>query len=96
LLTSLVAPGAVIRKEYQSQTVAIDDGRVLTGLVVEESPRAITLLDANRQKTVIPRDGIEEMKLSETSLMPEGLLDKLKEAEIRDLFRFLQSSRPTR
>ncbi|WZO96284.1 c-type cytochrome [Isosphaeraceae bacterium EP7] len=96
LLTSLVAPGAVIRKEYQAQTVAIDDGRVLTGLIVEESPAAITLLDANRQKTVIPRDGIEELKLSETSLMPEGILDKLNEGQVRDLFRYLQSSPPAR
>jgi hypothetical protein len=51
----------------------------------------LTLVDSNRQKTVIPRDSVEAVKLSEVSLMPEGLLDKLSEPQIRDLFRYLQS-----
>ena len=93
LLASLVDPSALIRKEYQAQTVALKDGRVLSGLVVEESGRTITLVDSNRQKTVLPRDQIEEMKPSEVSLMPEGLIEKLREDQVRDLFKFLQSNR---
>ncbi len=92
LMTSLVDPSRLVRKEYQSQTIALRDGRVLTGLVVEEDDRTLTLVDTNRQKTVIPRDAIEEARPSEVSLMPEGLLDKLTEPQIRDLFRYLQSS----
>ena len=85
----------MIRKEYQSQTVALRDGRVLTGLVVEETDTTITLVDSNRQKTVLPRDQVEERKPSDVSLMPEGLLDKLRDDQVRDLFRYLQStSRP--
>jgi putative membrane-bound dehydrogenase-like protein len=91
LMTSLVDPSSQVRKEYQSQTIAMRDGRVLTGLVVEEDDRTLTLVDGNRQKTVVPRDGVEEARPSEVSLMPEGLLDKLTEPQIRDLFRYLQS-----
>jgi putative membrane-bound dehydrogenase-like protein len=94
LLTSLVDPSALVRKEYQAQTVALTDGRVLTGLVVEETGQTVTLIDSNRQKTVVPRDRIEAMKPSEVSLMPEGLLDKLQEGQVRDLFKYLQSNRP--
>ncbi|MHC5541302.1 PVC-type heme-binding CxxCH protein, partial [Singulisphaera rosea] len=94
LMTSLVDPSALIRKEYESQTVALDDGRILTGLIVEESANTLTLLDSNRQKTVVPRDQVEEMKPSPVSLMPEGLIDKLPENQIRDLFRYLQSPGP--
>lgn len=96
LLTSLVDPSALIRNEYQAQTVALSDGRVLTGLVVEETGKTLTLFDGNRQKTVVPRDQIEEMKPSAVSLMPEGQLDKLSDGQIRDLFRYLQSSGPPR
>jgi putative membrane-bound dehydrogenase-like protein len=96
LLTSLVDPSAMIRKEYAAQTVALDDGRVLTGLMLEETAKTLTLIDSNRQKTVVPRDRIEEIKPSSVSLMPEGLLDKLPEAQVRDLFRYLQSSGPAR
>jgi putative heme-binding domain-containing protein len=93
LLTSLVDPSASIRKEYQAQAVALMDGRVLNGLVIEESARTITLVDHNRQKSVVPRDQIEEMKSSDVSLMPDGLLDKLGEDQVRDLFKYLQSNR---
>ena len=91
-MASLVDPSALVRKEYQSQTLALRDGRVLTGLVVDENDRSLTLVDSNRQKTVIPREAVEEAKASEVSLMPEGLLDKLTEPQIRDLFRYVQSS----
>ncbi len=91
-MTSLVDPSRQIRKEYQSQTIALRDGRVLTGLVIEEDDRTLTLIDGNRQKTVVPRDGVEEARVSEVSLMPEGLLDKLTDGQIRDLFRYIQSS----
>ncbi|HEX8203841.1 MAG TPA: c-type cytochrome, partial [Isosphaeraceae bacterium] len=94
LLESLVDPGALIRKEYQAQTVALADGRVLTGLIVEENGQAITLFDGQKQKTVIPRDAIEAIQPSETSLMPEGVLDALRDDQIRDLFRYLQSNGP--
>jgi putative membrane-bound dehydrogenase-like protein len=92
LMTSLVDPSAQIRKEYQSQTVALRDGRVLSGLVVDENDRVLTLVDSNRQKTSISRDQIEDSKPADISLMPEGMLEKLTEPQIRDLFRYLQSS----
>jgi hypothetical protein len=34
------------------------------------------------------------MRDSTTSVMPEQLLDKLSDEQIRDLFRYLQSSGP--
>ncbi len=92
LLSSLVDPSALVRNEYQAQTVALDDGRVLTGLIVEETAGTITLVDGNRQRIVLPRDAVDEMKPSAVSLMPEGQLDKLRDDQIRDLFRYLQSN----
>jgi putative membrane-bound dehydrogenase-like protein len=94
LLTSLVDPSALIRKEYQAQTIAIKDGRVLTGLVIDENDKTLTLVDSKQQKLTIARAEIEERKSSDSSLMPEGVLDKLADNEIRDLFRYLQSSGP--
>ena len=90
-MTSLVDPSSLVRKEYQAQAIALRDGRVLSGLVLEEDDRKLTLVDGNRQKTTVSRDAVEEARPSEVSLMPEGLLDKLTEPQIRDLFRYLQS-----
>jgi putative heme-binding domain-containing protein len=94
LLTSLVDPSALVRKEFQAQTVATSDGRVLTGLLVEETGQSITLFDSKQQKVVVPRNLIEEQKASSTSHMPEGLLDPMSDDQVRDLFKYLQSGAP--
>ncbi len=92
LLNSLIDPSSQVRKEYQAATVALRDGRILSGLIVDDNDRSLTLVDSNRQKTVVVRDMVEDVKPSDHSLMPEGLLDKLTEPQIRDLFRYLQSN----
>ncbi|HEX5270682.1 MAG TPA: c-type cytochrome, partial [Gemmataceae bacterium] len=94
LLASVVDPSAVIRKEYLAYTVQTTDGRVLTGLIAEQGPNAVTLLDAKNQRTTVPRDRIESLRESPVSLMPEGLLKELKPQELRDLFGYLQSDKP--
>ncbi len=94
LLTSVVDPSAYIRPEFVAYVVNMKDGRALTGLVAESSPKAITLLNEKNERTVIARDKIDDMAASAVSLMPEKILDPLSEQEIRDLFAYLQSDGP--
>jgi putative membrane-bound dehydrogenase-like protein len=94
LLVSTVDPSAVIRKEHLAYNVQTTDGRSLTGLLVEQTPNAVTLLDGKNQRTKIARDKIESMQESPVSLMPEDLLKELKPQELRDLFSYLQSDKP--
>ncbi|HZU38799.1 MAG TPA: c-type cytochrome, partial [Gemmataceae bacterium] len=92
LITSIVDPSAAIRKEYVAYVIATSNGRVLTGLVAESTPKTITLLDAKNERILIPREQIEEMKASAQSLMPEKLLDPFDDQQICDLFSYLQSN----
>ncbi len=92
LLTSIVDPSAFIRPEFVAYSVETKDGRVLTGLVVESSPKSVTLLNAKNEKIVLSQDAIEEMNPSSVSLMPEGILNPLDDQEIRDLLGYLQSN----
>ncbi|HZV05871.1 MAG TPA: c-type cytochrome, partial [Gemmataceae bacterium] len=94
LITQIVDPSAVIRAEYQAFTVEMKDGRSLLGLVVESTPGAVTLVDSKNERTVLPRSKIEEMAPSATSLMPEKILDPLKDEELCDLFSYLQAEGP--
>jgi putative membrane-bound dehydrogenase-like protein len=94
LVAQVVDPSAYVRPEYVAYNVETRDGRQLTGLVVESSAGAITLLDARNERTVIPRDRIEEMTPSAVSLMPEKLLDAFSDPEVRDLFSYLQGDGP--
>ncbi len=90
LLVSIVDPSAVIRREYLSYVVHLRDGRVLTGLIVEQTAGSITLVNAMNQRTTVPRDQVEVLEESPVSLMPENLLKDLKPQELRDLFSYLQ------
>jgi putative heme-binding domain-containing protein len=96
LLVSLVDPGGVIRKEYQASIVSTRDGRVLTGLIAEQTPGRITLLGAGEERRTIGRDEIEEMADSPSSLMPDDLHRRLDPGALRDLFRYLETDPPPR
>lgn len=94
LLSSLVDPSGVIRKEYVSVVVRATDGRVLTGLPVAREESGLTLADAKNQRTTLAAADIEELRESDVSLMPDDLYRQLSPAELRDLFAFLQAAKP--
>jgi putative heme-binding domain-containing protein len=94
LITQIVDPSAVIRAEYQAFNIETKDGRSLFGLIVENMPGSVTLVDSKNERTVVPRSKIEEMTPASVSLMPEKILDPLSDEELCDLFRYLQSEGP--
>jgi putative heme-binding domain-containing protein len=92
LVTSIVDPSAVIRKEYVAYVVTTTNGRLLTGLLADSTPKTITLLDAKNEHTILPREDIEDMKASPQSLMPEKILDDLDDQQVRDFFSYVQAN----
>lgn len=90
LLTSLVDPSRVIRKEYIPSIVATRDGRVLTGLIAEQSPTNLTLLGPEAIRTMVPLAEVEEVADAASSLMPDDLYRTLTPQQLRDLFAYLQ------
>jgi putative membrane-bound dehydrogenase-like protein len=91
LLVSLIDPSSVVRKEFQSVIVSTRDGRVLTGLVAEQTPGRITLAGPKGERTTLARESVEAIAESPRSLMPEDLYRALNPGELRDLFAYLQS-----
>src|SRR5262249_47280125 len=95
LLLNILDPSGYVRPEYVAQVAVLNDGRVLTGLVTESTPQALTIVDAKNQRTTVARAEVEQIQPSPQSLMPERLLEALAPQEVRDLFRYLQSDAPT-
>jgi putative membrane-bound dehydrogenase-like protein len=91
LITQVVDPSSVIRPEFVAYLVTTTDGRTLTGLIAESTPKAVTLLDAKNERTILARDKIDELEPSPVSLMPEKILDPFDDQQICDLFSYLQS-----
>ena len=90
LLTNVIDPSAVMAKEYQPTVVLTDDGRTLTGIVKKQDDRSVTIVTAN-ETLVIPTDEIEEMQLSQVSMMPDNQWLQMKPHEIRSLVAYLAS-----
>lgn len=90
ILENLLDPSAIVGKDYRSTIIETTDGRVVSGLVTKETDSAVTLRTIN-DTIVIPKSEIEERKLSELSIMPEGQLNTLTPDEVRDLVAYLAS-----
>jgi len=89
LLSNVFDPSLVIGVSYQARMVQTTDGRVITGLLVEDSPQRVVIKVQGGKLETIARDEVEATKISELSLMPEGLEKQLQPQEIADLFAFI-------
>jgi putative heme-binding domain-containing protein len=95
LLESLLEPSKVVSDQYQATIFQLVDGRVITGRVVnlngDQYMVQEDMLNPGRL-TSFKVDDIEEMKASDVSMMPAGLLDTLTEDDILDLIAYLRSA----
>jgi putative heme-binding domain-containing protein len=89
LLSNVFDPSLVIGASYRAWTVATKEGRIITGLLVEDSKQRLVLKVQGGKQETIPRGDIEFSKESNVSMMPEQLEKQLKPQEIADLFSFL-------
>ena len=94
LLSNIFDPSLVIGSGYQATTVATTDGRVLTGLLAEDSPQRVVLKIQGGKQEIIPRAQVEEIKTSALSLMPEDIEKQLTTQEWADLLNFLTLDKP--
>ena len=94
LLSNIFDPSLVIGGAYQPRIVSTGDGRVLTGLLVEDSPTRVVLKLQGGKLETIARSNIDEIETSKLSLMPEGVETQYKPQEIVDLFAFLKLDKP--
>lgn len=94
LLSNVLDPSAVMAKEYQPLVVRLEDGRVLTGIVKEQTPDAVTL-QTSTELVIVPKADIMDQKQSDKSMMPEDLLAPLTQHETRSLVAYLASKGQT-
>ncbi len=89
LISNVLDPSLVIGGAYQARVVDTEDGRSITGLLVEDSSERIVLKLQGGKLETIPRDQVADVITGQLSMMPEDLEKQLKPQEIADLFAFL-------
>ena len=94
LLENILDPSAVIPKEYAVSVLALSSGRLVTGIITQESGDRLTVVTAN-ETLVISKGDIEARRASDQSMMPDNLLQNLSQNEVRNLFAYLRNQGQT-
>ena len=88
LLEAVLQPSAQIAKGYETVTVGLEDGRLMTGVLRGEDEAKLQLVTPEGRLLTIDKSTIEE-RASGPSAMPDTVAKFLTKSEIRDLVEFL-------
>lgn len=88
LVQSLQNPDLVISEGYHTLMIQTIDGLTLYGVVREDSPQQVRLVDVEGREHTVPVEDIEERRPGR-SAMPADLCSSLTPQEIRDLVAYL-------
>jgi putative heme-binding domain-containing protein len=91
MLESIVFPSNSIARGFESYVVHTTDGKSFTGVMRRETADAVVLITAERAEVRLPRNRIESIELSKTSIMPQGLDSGMSRQELGDVIAFLKS-----
>ncbi len=94
ILKEMLNPSEKINEKFQTNIFELQNGKVIQGLVVEESGDIINLVEnplISSTPISIKRNDVAERTRSKVSIMPMGLLEKLTRDEILDLVSLIAS-----
>ncbi|MEO1615553.1 MAG: c-type cytochrome [Planctomycetota bacterium] len=94
LIVAMVEPNKTISDQYGATQFLTDEGKVVTGRVVNMSGdklRVMTNMLDPSKLTQVDRNSVEETRVSKTSMMPGNLLDTFTKEEIADLIAYLRA-----
>ena len=93
LLISILDPNREVDPRFQAYGILTIDGRVLTGVIREESANQIILAESGGKLVTVARDDIEQIKGNGTSLMPTGLHLQLTPEAMAELILWLRNTK---
>ena len=89
LLSNIWSPSSVVDKDYRLSVVLTDDGRVISGLILDQSEHVTKVRTATETVTIAAEE-IQQTRTTDLSPMPSGLMDALSDDEITDLIGYLK------
>ncbi len=91
LLTAIVQPSKDVSPRYRTMLIGTSDGKVYQGLIIYEAVDSLILQTGPATTIRLTDKQISERRQTALSLMPAGLLDKVSNEEIADLYAYLKS-----
>jgi len=90
ILLHVLVPDYEIVPGFAGYVVETKDGRILSGLILSETPTSITLRQAQGIEENILRGQIAGLAASNSSLMPAGLEKAMSRQDLADLIAYLK------
>jgi len=88
LLANIIDPNQIIGAGYEMVEITTKDDRSVSGRMVENTDTRVRLLSAGPKEDVVAKSDIAKLRVSELSVMPEGL-ENLPDADFRNLIAYL-------
>jgi putative heme-binding domain-containing protein len=93
LLESILYPSLSFVRSYEPVIIATVDGKVVNGLIRNETADEIVLLTGPNKEERVRKADIDETRPSTVSVMPAGLEKQLSQQDLLDLVAFLKSAK---
>lgn len=93
VLRDIQYPSHAINPDYIGQIVETNDGRVITG-VIRSDQGELVIGQADGKVVRLKSSDVSAMKTAGTSIMPNGVIEKLSAEQVRDLLTFLMKPAP--
>ncbi len=92
LLDIILDPNREVDPKYLGYSVLLTDGRVLSGIIREESAGQIVLAETGGKLHTIARSDIDQLKTTGLSLMPNGLEEQISPEAMSQLIAYLKQA----
>lgn len=88
-LTSLLQPNANVAPQFESFTITTTDGQTRTAFQLHERGGTHTYIDLSGKTFEVKIEDIVNRSRLPVSIMPDGIVTRLTDAEVRDLLAYL-------
>jgi putative heme-binding domain-containing protein len=96
ILEDVLDPNRNVDQAFRSSIVALKNGQVLTGLVLNSDGEVLVLADAQGKEVRVPKSDIEDRTTSKLSPMPANVSELIPVTEFYDLVAYMLSIRSAR
>ena len=94
LLEDVLDPNRNVDQAFRVTNLGLDDGRVVSGLLLRQDGQVFVLADAQGQEVRIPETSVAERSTAQLSPMPANFGEQVAEADFHDLLAYLLAQRP--
>jgi putative membrane-bound dehydrogenase-like protein len=94
LIDDILNPSREVSADFRGFVAFTKAGQMRSGLLAADGPSGVLLRGPDGEETFTARGELESLRMTDQSLMPEGLEQQINPTELGDLIEFLRRADP--